>query len=164
MLCPKIREIILLGLCSAAPCSYAQQHCKPLLPLNMVADLPCAANLVGGNTPGGMYPPEAIEQARRVLWDRFWQGTPGFLNLDLASKEGAETRIVYILERPADGSVPHIRWASQRQAIDFVHHKARWHHTARWEPVESFEATTMTRDQTTGRLTFRNGAEVVGEL
>jgi len=150
--------ILFAGLSSAIPLALGQEHCKPLLAVSMPTVLPCAANIAGGFLSEELSPPKAIEQARQVLWDHFARGAPSFLNLRLASREGAETRIVYVLEKPANSESLVIRWAMQRQVIDVRRQ------TAKWGPVENFRATTVTRNETTGVLTFRNGFELTGEL
>ncbi len=138
--------------------ALAQERCKPLLPADVNETLPCAADIVGGNSRSGMYPPQAIEKARKMLWDRFTHRLPGFLNLQLASKEGELTRFVYVLERISNNENLVLRWAVQRQVMDLRRH------TAVWSPIETFRATEVIRDKTTGILTFKTGAQVIGEL
>jgi len=150
--------VLFAALSSAIPLAFAQEHCKPLVAVSISSDLPCAANIVGGFLSKEMDPQKAIEQARRVLWDHFVRRSPSFLNLQVASREGAETRIVYVLEKPANSESIVIRWAMQRLVIDI---RKR---TSNWEPVQNFRATTVTRDETTGVLTFKNGSDVTGDL
>lgn len=140
------------------PSVYAQEHCKPLIPVaDLPGGLPCAANIIGGNESQEMNPLKAIEQAREVLWDRFTRQIPSFMNLEVASKEGARTRVVYVLERIPDSESLVLQWFLQRQVIDVAGK------TSRWSPIENFRATTIIRDKT-GVLTFKNGADVVAHL
>lgn len=137
---------------------FAQKPCKPLLPVDLPPNVQCVANIIGANRPGEMSPPKAIERAREVLWDQFKRGEPGFLNLEVATKEGAPTRIVYIVEQSSDNRSIALRWVLQRYLIDIYRHKSKW------EPAEQFRATTVIRDEATGQLTFKNGTDIVGQL
>ena len=150
--------VLFAALNSAIPLAFAQEHCRPIVAVSISTDLPCAGNIVGGFSSEDMDPQKAIEQARQVLWDHFLRRAPSFLNLQVVSREGAETRIVYVLDKPANSESPVIRWAMQRLVIDI---RKR---TSKWDPVENFRATTVTRDETTGVLTFKNGSEVTGHL
>jgi len=140
------------------PLAFSQERCKPLLPISLPSDLPCAANIVGGNGLTQMNPPSAIEQAREVLWDHFRRRIPSFVNLEVASKEGAMTRVVYVLEQAPRQEHLVLRWSLQRQMIDGVEQRAKWC------PVENFRATNVVRDATTGGLTFLDGETVISHL
>jgi hypothetical protein len=150
--------VLFAGLSSTLTLAFAQERCKPLLPVDLPGTLPCAANIIGGNGPEEMNPPKAIEQAREVLWDHFIRRVPSFLNLEVASKEGARTRVVYVLEQTSSNESLVLRRVLQREMIDVMGQ------TAQWGPVESFRATTVIRDETTGALTFKNGADVIAHL
>jgi hypothetical protein len=153
------RNLIVIGFFSFfLQLAFAQEYCKPLLPVDMPDNLPCAANIIGGNGPAAMNPPKAFERAREVIWDHFQSRVPSFVNLEVASREGALTRVVYVLGMTSDGKSFVVRWTLQRQVIDVVKQ------TANWDSIERFTATTVVRDAKTGVLTFLNGHSAVGHL
>lgn len=153
-----LKVIALLVLFSFFQSAFAQEQCRPLLEADKLADVPCAGSFISGNGPQDMRPPKAVQQARGVLWEHFVDGKPGFVNLEVATKEGLRTRIVYILERPkGDGSLL-LRWIEQNQTP----HKEGAIES--WTPIRNFKAKTIIRHNATGVLKFKDGGAVVGSL
>jgi hypothetical protein len=134
-------------------------NCQPVLKVTLnITSLPCVGSIKARNEPGALTSEDALVRARTILWQRYTEGSPCFFNLELVSKEGLRTRLVYHLSRNREGNLI-AGWSQSREVRPGPNQKG-----AKWGPVEEVTGATVTRNESDGGLVFTKDGRAAGKL